>query len=905
MASADFEFMTLRNLTAYQPDGTRVLPNYMMITSTNGGVLFTDNITISSVNTSSITTNSILTSSISTNSLFTSTISANIVTASSILANFLNASIELASTIIVSSIFPDTIYDNTNSGGNLGQILTAGSGGELYWADPSGIADVEYVSSGRNITVDNTDYQKPIINLNNSINLSTITVSTISSLSIIDSSGLSGINRQALTIGPSNNLVWSTILPLGTNYSDYLFWSTGTNSWTVDSTRVHIGADAGLDNQGDGSVAIGSEAGSNNQGNDCIAIGNTAGSQNQSNTSIAIGYFAGMNSQAIHSIAIGASAGNLYQSTTALAIGDGAGYSSQGINTVAIGSLSGSMSQQNAAIAIGRISGTNNQSTSAIAIGQGSGYNNQGQFAIAIGEGAGASNQGQYSIAIGAGAGNQIQSTNTIVINAAGGILNTSGSSNSLFIKPIRSEGTNTGNILQYDIVTSEITYTSVAANGVWAADNNNIYNTNTGNVLISTPQLIVSTVTITQTPNDIITTLNYMNAANNTINIGTVYTSDDLGELAYTHVNQNCDPANSFIDIYAQGETRATIKLHARALAPNNEIIEHTLDAENLLHTLTGNVSVTGELCASTLCTSTLSMTSGQITGLTSINGSPYPPVLMAPAVLNTDLYRNTFGPTGPTSYTISALLSGLSISGIVAVRITAQGGGGGGAAGTSGGGGGGGAGASISQFVYLNTTDSLTLVVGSGGGGGIMGVGAPNGSDGGNTHITFSNNFYNIFCYGGQGGRGGGSTNNNGGVGGAGQFGGGGGAGRSDNGIIGTGGTQGMSHGWPHLSITSAGLTNGANGVGSGPYSGGIGGQGEVTMAQPSVNVGGGGGGGGASLFANGGGGGSVGYAGVPGQLGSGGGGGGTANWTLDSSAKNGGKGGDGFVRIEIFKY
>jgi hypothetical protein len=767
MASADFEFMTLRNLTAYQPDGTRVLPNYMMVTSTNGGVLFTDNITISSINTSSIITNSIL----------TSTISANTVTASSILANFLNVSIELASTIIVSSIFPDTIYDNINSGGNLGQILTAGSGGELYWADPSGIADVEYVSSGRNITVDNTDYQKPIINLNNSIILSTVVVSTISSLSILDGGGLSGTNGQALTIGVSNNLKWDKILPNGTDYSDYLFWSTGTNSWTVDSTRVHIGSVAGAVSQGNNSIAIGREAGFNNQGPNSIAIGYKAG--------------------------------------------------------------------------------------------------------------------------------REYQKPSTIVLNASGNNVNGSSISNAFYVNPIRSEGANTGNVLQYDTITSEITYTTVATNSVWAQNGNNIYNTNTGNVLISTPQLIVSTVTITQTTNDIITNLNYINAANNTINVGTVYTSDDLGELAYTHVNQNCDPANSFIDIYAQGETRAIIKLQARAVAPNNEIIEHTLDAENLLHTLTGNVSVTGELCASTLCTSTLSMTSGKITGLTSINGSPYPPVLMAPAVLNTDLYRNTFGPIGPTSYTIAALLNGLSVTGIVAVRITAQGGGGGGAAGSSGGGGGGGAGASISQFVYLNTTDSLTLVVGSGGGGGIMGVGAPNGSDGGNTHITFSNNFYNIFCYGGQGGRGGGSTNNNGGVGGAGQFGGGGGAGRSDNGIIGTGGTQGMSHGWPHLSITSAGLTNGANGVGSGPYSGGIGGQGEDTMAQPSVNVGGGGGGGGASLFANGGGGGSVGYAGVPGQLGSGGGGSGTSNWTLDSPAKNGGKGGDGFVRIEIFKY
>jgi hypothetical protein len=223
MASADFEFMTLRNLTAYQPDGTRVLPNYMMVTSTNGGVLFTDNITISSINTSSIITNSIL----------TSTISANTVTASSILANFLNVSIELASTIIVSSIFPDTIYDNINSGGNLGQILTAGSGGELYWADPSGIADVEYVSSGRNITVDNTDYQKPIINLNNSIVLSTIVTSTISSLTILDKTGAFGLSNQVLKADGTGTFSWATDTTGGIVDS-----VVGGNNITIDSTIV-------------------------------------------------------------------------------------------------------------------------------------------------------------------------------------------------------------------------------------------------------------------------------------------------------------------------------------------------------------------------------------------------------------------------------------------------------------------------------------------------------------------------------------------------------------------------------------------------------------------------------------------------------------------------------------------
>jgi hypothetical protein len=68
-------------------------------------------------------------------------------------------------------------------------------------------------------------------------------------------------------------------LPSGTQYSDYLFWDSlaPTPSWTVQSTSIHIGANAGKFGRGNNSVAIGNNAGVTGIGNNAISIGNNAG----------------------------------------------------------------------------------------------------------------------------------------------------------------------------------------------------------------------------------------------------------------------------------------------------------------------------------------------------------------------------------------------------------------------------------------------------------------------------------------------------------------------------------------------------------------------------------------------------------------------------------------------------
>ena len=54
MTSRDFGIVTLRNAVAYHFDGSIVPINNVYITSTNGGAVFSDTLTISTINVSTI-----------------------------------------------------------------------------------------------------------------------------------------------------------------------------------------------------------------------------------------------------------------------------------------------------------------------------------------------------------------------------------------------------------------------------------------------------------------------------------------------------------------------------------------------------------------------------------------------------------------------------------------------------------------------------------------------------------------------------------------------------------------------------------------------------------------------------------------------------------------------------------
>jgi hypothetical protein len=246
----------------------------------------------------------------------------------------------------------------------------------------------------------------------------------------------------------------------GTFYSDYLYWNNVSNTWLAASTEVHIGANAGLTNQGLNAIAIGLGAAQFTQGQSAIAIGADSAYNDQQPNAIAIGNGAGYETQGFSAIAIGYLSGRFTQGQNAIAIGEGCGNIAQGTYGIAIGYRTAEDIQKENAIAIGASAGRNTQGTSSIAIGFSAGSLAQGNDSIAIGTQAGENNQESNSIAIGFQAGQNSQRANTIVLNASGTALNT-GTTNACYINPIRLNTAGGGSIytMEYDTSTNEVTY--------------------------------------------------------------------------------------------------------------------------------------------------------------------------------------------------------------------------------------------------------------------------------------------------------------------------------------------------------------------------------------------------------------------------------------------------------------
>jgi hypothetical protein len=101
------------------------------------------------------------------------------------------------------------------------------------------------------------------------------------------------------------------------------------------SSKVAVGADAGLTTQSSGASAFGGGAGQTNQGAYSVAIGYVAGQSNQGTLSVAVGNNAAQTGQGSQSVAIGYAAGQTSQGANAVAIG---GFSTSSFtNSIAIG----------------------------------------------------------------------------------------------------------------------------------------------------------------------------------------------------------------------------------------------------------------------------------------------------------------------------------------------------------------------------------------------------------------------------------------------------------------------------------------------------------------------------------------------------------------------------------------
>jgi len=92
-------------------------------------------------------------------------------------------------------------------------------------------------------------------------------------------------------------------------------------------------------------IALGENAGVTNQGNQTVAVGESAGSVDQGNRTVSIGSQAGQYRQSAYSVAIGPSSGFYEQGDSAVAIGDNAGQSSQGDYAIAVGHYAGHNNQ--------------------------------------------------------------------------------------------------------------------------------------------------------------------------------------------------------------------------------------------------------------------------------------------------------------------------------------------------------------------------------------------------------------------------------------------------------------------------------------------------------------------------------------------------------------------------------
>ena len=126
---------------------------------------------------------------------------------------------------------------------------------------------------------------------------------------------------------------------------------------------------------------------------------------------------------------------------------------SNGNNAIKVGAFSTS---------IGTLAGGTGQAFGSVSVGTQAGQYGQQNYGIAIGYSAAQQGQGQSSIAIGRQSGGQtIQDNNTIILNASGTDLPSQGS-DSLYIKPIRTDPNPSSNgflQLWYDPGTGEIVY--------------------------------------------------------------------------------------------------------------------------------------------------------------------------------------------------------------------------------------------------------------------------------------------------------------------------------------------------------------------------------------------------------------------------------------------------------------
>ena len=100
--------------------------------------------------------------------------------------------------------------------------------------------------------------------------------------------GPTGVTGATGVTGPTGYTGYTgytgTFNPTGTNFADYPFWNSFTNSWTTSNNfnppldnNVYLGNSSGQQNNGSGNSFIGFNSGFNGANQNSISIGNLAG----------------------------------------------------------------------------------------------------------------------------------------------------------------------------------------------------------------------------------------------------------------------------------------------------------------------------------------------------------------------------------------------------------------------------------------------------------------------------------------------------------------------------------------------------------------------------------------------------------------------------------------------------
>jgi hypothetical protein len=143
MSSSDFTFISLRNITAYQPTGSWVPQNYVLNMSTNGAAAWTNNITLQTIRGSSITASTITGTTMIGSTIFGSNMGANYMVGSTIVGStIIGTSIAATSSLIVGPNLLSTSTDYNYAGDPSMTSSMLIAIGDNLWKIP-----IEYVSA--------------------------------------------------------------------------------------------------------------------------------------------------------------------------------------------------------------------------------------------------------------------------------------------------------------------------------------------------------------------------------------------------------------------------------------------------------------------------------------------------------------------------------------------------------------------------------------------------------------------------------------------------------------------------------------------------------------------------------------------------------------------------------------